>query len=148
MPQQEISENVNRHLSAIRLINDLSSTMNNQQDLIDISPDESMNAFPVGIASNDLLSTLESTFIGEPKKKKRNRTVQEESSIKENDDRFNRSNFLLKNIGTSMTYMDVFISLATTYPLVQLNVTENLPKIQYLCVAGNALVNMNNISRL
>ena len=59
---------------------------------------------------------------------------------KENSDRLNRSHFFLKNIVTSVTCMDVFISIVTQYPLVQLSTIQNSSKIQYLCVAGNVLL--------
>jgi hypothetical protein len=149
LSRQAMAENVN-HLSTNRFINVLGSTTNNQQHLLDIDMplDESIDILPGGIASNHLLSILETTLREKSNTKKQNKTLQGENSVKENNDRLNRSNFFLKNITTHMTYMDIFISIVTMYPLVQLNTTENLSKIQYLCIAGNVLINMNNNSRL
>ena len=146
--KQEMSEYVN-NLSIDHSINILSSTTNNQQQHSpDTIPDESMNVLPAVVASDHLLLLLESSIKEKSTTKKRNKTLQGESSIKENDERLNRSNFFLKNITTSMTYMDIFISIATMYPLVQIQTTDNSSKIEYLCVAGNALANVNHINRL
>jgi len=145
--KQEMSGYVN-DLSIDHSINILSSTTNNQQHSPDTIPDESMNVLPAVVASDHLLLLLESSIKEKSTTKKRNRTLQGESFLKENDERLNRSNFFLKNITTSMTYMDIFISIATMYPLVQIQTTDNSSKIEYLCVAGNALVYVNHINRL
>ena len=142
-----MSEYVN-HLSIDHSIDVLNSTTYNQEHSPDTIPDESMNVLPAGVASDHLLLSLRSTITEKSTTKKRNKTLQGESLIKENDERLNRTNFFLKNITTSMTYMDVFISIATMYPLVQLQTIESLSKTQYLCVAGNVLVNINHINRL
>jgi hypothetical protein len=152
LPRQEMAKNV-KHLSTNHSVNVLGSITNNQQHSLDIdmTADESINILPGGIASNHLLSPLETTLREKSNMKKQNKTLQGEqgeNSNKENNDRLNRSNFFLKNITTSMTYMDIFISIATMYPLVQLNKTENSATIQYLCIAGDVLININNISRL
>jgi hypothetical protein len=106
-------------------------------------PNEPQDALPVGIASSEVLSVLEITL-----KEKTNKTVLSGNSIRENDERLNRVNFFFKNIRTSMTYMDVFISISTMYPLIQLNTTTNAQKLSYICAAGNVLIHMNNINRL
>jgi Icc-related predicted phosphoesterase len=149
LPRQEMAENVNR-VSRNHVINVLNSTIKNEQHLLDMTPDESIDVdvLSSGIASKDLLSTLETTLREKTNIKKQKKTLQGENSIKENNDRLNRSNFFLKNIMTSMGYMDIFIAIGTMYPLVQLKTTENSSKIQYLCVAGNAFINTDNISRL
>jgi hypothetical protein len=135
-------------LSIDHSIHILSSPTNNQQHSPNTIPDESMNVLPALVASDDLLLLLESSIKEKSTTKKRNKTLQGESFIKSNDERLNRSNFFLKNITTSMTYMDIFISIATMYPLVQIQTTENSSKIEYLCVAGNVTVDMNYINRL
>jgi hypothetical protein len=71
--------------------------MNNQQHLLNMTPDESIDILPAGIASNPLLSTLETTLREKSNIKKQNKA-------KEDNDRLNRSIFFLKNITTSMTY--------------------------------------------
>jgi hypothetical protein len=124
-------------------------TTNNQQYLLDITADESMDGLPDEVASSHVASRLETTLRKKANIKTQNKTLQGTNLIKENTDRLNRANFFLKNISTSMTYMDVFMSIVAKYPLVQLNTintTENLSKIQYLCIAGNILINMNNIN--
>ncbi|CAF1048637.1 unnamed protein product [Rotaria sordida] len=135
--KQDMSGYVN-HLSIDRSIDILNSTTYNQQHSLDTILDESMNVLPAGVASDHLLLSLGSTITEKSTTKKRNKTLQGESLIKENDERLNRSNFFLKNITTSMTYMDVFTSIATMYPLVQLQTIENSSKIQYLCVADTS----------
>ena len=107
--------------------------------LLNETPAESINVLTAGLVSDDILSILETTLREKSNVRKQNKTHQGENSIKENSDRLNRLTFFFKNITTSMTYMDIFISIGTQYPLVQLNTTENLPKIKYLCVAGNIL---------
>ena len=101
------------------------------------------------IISDHIISILES--ISQEKSnvntKKRGNNLQNESSIKENDERFNRTHFFLKDIPTSLTYMDSFISIGTMYPLVQLNRSGDVSKILYLCVAGNVCINLNHLSR-
>ncbi|CAF1476616.1 unnamed protein product [Rotaria magnacalcarata] len=109
-------------------------------DLLDMKPAESINVLSAGVVSDDILSILETTLREKSNVKKQNKTHQGKNSAKENNDRSNRSNFFcFKNIKTSITCMDVFISIGTQYPLVQLNTTEILQKIKYLCVAGNVL---------
>ncbi|CAF4653768.1 unnamed protein product [Rotaria sp. Silwood1] len=135
--KQDMSGDVN-HLSIDHSINILNSTTNNQQHSPDTIPNESMNVLPAGVASDHLLLSLESTITEKSTTKKRNKTLQGEGLIKENDERLNRTNFFLKNITTSMTYVDVFTSIATMYPLVQLQTIENSSKIQYLCVANTS----------
>ncbi|CAF1222269.1 unnamed protein product [Rotaria magnacalcarata] len=105
--------------------------------LLDMIPAESIHVLPAGVVSDDILSILETSLREKPNVKKQNKTHQGENSIKENNNRLNRSNFFFKNITTSMTYMDVFISTGTQHPLVQLNTTEISQKTKYLCVAGN-----------
>ena len=95
---------------------------------------------PAGVASNDLPSVLEATIREKSNVQKQNKILEGENSIKENNDRLNRLHFFLKNVVTSMTYMDVFISIVTQYSLVRLNTAQNSPKIQYLCIAGNVLL--------
>ena len=112
-PQQQLNENVNNF---------------EQKD---------MDGSVIVVASNQPSSIIESTSKDESNKKKRKRTDQIESSIKENDDRLNRTNFYLKNITTSKTYLNVFIFIATLFPFTQQNVDNRSAKIRYLCVAGN-----------
>ena len=90
--------------------------------------------------TNDLYSVLEATILEKSNVQKQNKTVQGKNSTKENSNRLNRSHFFLKHTVTSMTYMDVFISIVTQYPLVQLNTAQNSPNIQYLCVAVNVIL--------
>lgn len=110
------------HLIANNVIEVMDSNMSNQADIL---------------ISNDVDSKLESTIKEKPYVQKPNQTVESENSLKENTERLNRSNFYLKNITTSMNYMQVFISIVTKFPLIQLNATDKSPRIKYLCVAGN-----------
>ncbi|CAF4993856.1 unnamed protein product, partial [Rotaria socialis] len=110
------------HLIANNVIEVMDSNMSNQADIL---------------ISNDVDSKLESTIKEKPYVQKPNQTVESENSLKENTERLNRSNFYLKNITTSMNYMQVFISIVTKFPLIQLNTTDKSPRIKYLCVAGN-----------
>jgi hypothetical protein len=121
---------------------------NNQQHFSRVTENEPINVLPVGVVSDEFISTLESTMKDYPTTNKRKRTFQNESSIKENDERLNRVNFFFKDIHTSMTYVDIFASIATMYPFIQLNAIEKSTKIQYLCVAGNVLVYINHMSKL
>ncbi|CAF1323609.1 unnamed protein product [Rotaria sp. Silwood1] len=136
--KQEIAENVN-HLSTNHSTNVRRSTINNQQHLLNMTPGESMDVLSGRIASNNL-ATLKTTVREESNVEKEKKTPQGESSVtnKEDNDRFNRANFFLKNITTSMSYIDVFMSIGTQYPFVQLTTTENLSKIQYLCIADTS----------
>ncbi|UJR24340.1 hypothetical protein I4U23_005717 [Adineta vaga] len=93
----------------------LSSTTKNQQYISHVIKNEPIDVLPVGVVSDNFISILESTVNSTTKKRKR--TFQNE------------------NVHTSITYVDIFASIATTYPLIQLNAMENLAKIQYLCVA-------------
>ncbi|CAF3977159.1 unnamed protein product [Rotaria sp. Silwood1] len=104
-----------------------------------MTPGESMDVLSGRIASNNL-ATLKTTVREESNVEKEKKTPQGESSVtnKEDNDRFNRANFFLKNITTSMSYIDVFMSIGTQYPFVQLTTTENLSKIQYLCIADTS----------
>lgn len=108
--------------------------------LTNVASVEPINVVTSGLVPDDILSILEITLREKSIMKKQNKTHQDENSMKENNDRLNRSNFFFKNIATSMTYMDIFISIGTQYPLVQLNAKDNLPKIKYLCVAGNIIL--------
>ncbi|CAF5107975.1 unnamed protein product, partial [Rotaria magnacalcarata] len=110
------------HLIANNVIEVMDSNMSNQADIL---------------ISNDVDSKLESTIKEKPYVQKPNQTVESENSLKENTERLNRLNFYLKNITTSMNYMQVFISIVTKFPLIQLNATDKSPRIKYLCVAGN-----------
>jgi Ni,Fe-hydrogenase I large subunit len=110
------------HLITNNVIEVMNSNMSNQADIL---------------ISNDVDSKLESTIKEKPYVQKSNQTVESENSLKENTERLNRSNFYLKNITTSMNYMQVFISIVTKFPLIQLNATDKSPRIKYLCVAGN-----------
>lgn len=112
-PKQQLNENVNNFEQ-----NDMGGSVN-------------------VVESNQSIWIIESTSKDEPTKKKRKRTDQSENVIKENDDRLNRTNFFLKNITTSKTYLDVFIFIATLFPFTQQNVDNRSAKIRYLCVAGN-----------
>jgi hypothetical protein len=144
-PIKAISENVN-HRCTNGHFNVLNSTTNNLQNLIDIAPDISINVLTAGVTSNDLVSVLETSLKEKSKDKNENKTLQSESSIKPDDDRFNRVHFFLKNIATSRTYHDIYVSIKSMYPEVNMN--DNLPKIKYICVAGNVLFNMKHIIRL
>ncbi|UJR06612.1 hypothetical protein I4U23_010896 [Adineta vaga] len=98
------------------LIDDVPSlTTNNEEYISHVTKNEPMDALPAGIISNDFISTLESSIKENSTTKKRKRTLQNESSIKENDERLNRVNFFLKDIHTSKTYVDIFASIATMY---------------------------------
>ncbi|CAF5068634.1 unnamed protein product [Rotaria magnacalcarata] len=110
------------HLIVNGVIEVMDSNMNNQADLL---------------ISNDVGSKLETTIKEKLYMQKSNQTVESENSLKENTERLNRSNFYLKNITTSMNYMQVFISIVTKFPLIQLNATDKSPRIKYFCVAGN-----------
>lgn len=135
---QEIATNENR-VPTNQLIELMNSTIDNEAR-IDMKPNVPINILSVGVASNDLLSKLEIIIREKSNTQKQNKGVQSGNLTKENADRLNRSNFFFKNILTSMTYMDIFILITTQYPLVQLNTTRNVSKIQYLCVAGNFLL--------
>ncbi|CAF4507593.1 unnamed protein product, partial [Rotaria sp. Silwood2] len=136
--KQEIAENVN-HLSTNHSINVHRSTINNQQHVLNMTPGESMDVLSGRIASNNL-ATLETTVREKSNVEKKKKTPEGESSVtnEENKDRFNRVNFFLKNITTSLSYMDVFMSIGTQYPFVQLTTTEDSSKIQYLCIADTS----------
>ncbi|CAF2136736.1 unnamed protein product [Rotaria magnacalcarata] len=112
------------HLIANNVIEVMDSNMSNQADIL---------------ISNDVDSKLESTIKEKPYVQKPNQTVGSENSLKENTERLNRSNFYLKNITTSMNYMQVFISIVTKFPLIQLNTTDKSPRIKYLCVADTSI---------
>lgn len=120
-PPQEIAGNANP-VSTNRLIELMNSNINNEAH-VDTRPNEPINILPAGATSNDV----------------QNIAAQGENSAKENSERLNRSNFFFKDVVTSMTYMDIFISIIKQYPLIQMNTTQNSPKIQYLCTAGNVL---------
>ena len=139
----EINEN-QKHLSTNHSfdISNLGSQINNQQNVFDTVLDTPQAILPSGAAPDNILSLSipETVF-----KEKTNETVQSGNSIKDKYERLNRMNFFLKNITTSLTCIDIFTSISRMYPLVQLNTTNNSSKIQYLCVAGNFLVNMKNI---
>lgn len=136
--RQDILTNENQ-VPTNQLIELMNSTIDNEVH-IDMKPDEPMNMLPVGVASNDLFSKLEVIVREKVDTQKQNKSVQSGNLTKENADRLNRSNFFVKNIVTSMTYMDVFISITTQYPLAQFSTTQNMSKIQYICVAGNVLL--------
>lgn len=136
-PLHEIAENEN-HIPRNQLMELMNSNISNEAHVI-MRSNEPTNILPAGIASNDILSVLEEIIPEKSTTPKQNIGSQCENSIKENSDRLNRSHFFLKNIATSMTYLDVFISIVTQYPLVQLNTMQNSQKIQYLCVAGIVL---------
>ncbi|CAF1547196.1 unnamed protein product, partial [Rotaria magnacalcarata] len=108
------------HLIVNGVIEVVDSNMNNQADIL---------------ISNDVGSKLETTIKEKLYMQKSNQTVESENSLKENTERLNRSNFYLKNITTSMNYMQVFISIVTKFPLIQLNATDKSPRIKYFCVA-------------
>ncbi|CAF2038053.1 unnamed protein product [Rotaria magnacalcarata] len=112
------------HLIANNVIEVMDSNMSNQADIL---------------ISNDVDSKLESTIKEKPYVQKPNQTVESENSLKENTERLNRLNFYLKNITTSMNYMQVFISIVTKFPLIQLNATDKSPRIKYLCVADTSI---------
>lgn len=139
-----LSEQANNHLSPRHSSKICGSTIFSQPPLVDIQQDEPPCNLSIRIASDDLLSTLNSTLQGKSGISKRNKTFQSGKSIGENEERLNRLNFFLKNVATSLTYMDVFVSIVSRYPLVQMNTTGNQPKVQYLCVAGNILARTND----
>ena len=112
-------------------------TTNNEQPSLAIAPDGSIKALPVGIATNNLLSVLESILREKAKEKKTNQSIRVRNSSEMNSERINRTNFFFKNAKTSKNYLEVFIAIGTMYPLIQLNDTENSVKIQYLCVSGS-----------
>ncbi|CAM4961641.1 unnamed protein product [Rotaria socialis] len=102
----------------------MDSNMSNQADIL---------------ISNDVDSKLETTIKEKPYVQKPNQTVESENSLEENTERLNRLNFYLKNITTYMNYMQVFISIVTKFPLIQLNTTDKSPRIKYLCVADTSI---------
>ncbi|CAF4462031.1 unnamed protein product [Rotaria magnacalcarata] len=112
------------HLIVNGVIEVVDSNMNNQADIL---------------ISNDVGSKLETTIKEKLYMQKSNQTVESENSLKENTERLNRSNFYLKNITTSMNYMQVFISIVTKFPLIQLNATDKSPRIKYFCVADTSI---------
>lgn len=84
-------------------------------------------------------------FIDHTPNKENNMSAKELSCIssrskidKENEERFNRIHFFLKNIKTSHTYMSAFMSILSIYPLPPINIDDKRKPIKYLCVAGNA----------
>ncbi|CAF1479038.1 unnamed protein product [Rotaria sordida] len=93
LSKQEIAENVN-HLSTNHSINVRCSTINNQQHLLNMTPGESMDVLSGRIALNNL-ATLETAVREKSNVEKKNKTPQGESSVtnKEDNDRFNRTNF-------------------------------------------------------
>ncbi|CAF3439397.1 unnamed protein product [Rotaria sp. Silwood2] len=107
-PRQKMADNEN-HLSTNHLINALNSTINNQPHLLDMTSSESIDVIPAGVASDSLLPILATTLREKSNMKKNKIKLQGGNSIKENNERSNGSN-LKKNIMTSMTYMDIFIS--------------------------------------
>lgn len=122
------------------LSNISNSTVNQQQQVIVMSANIPMTNLQAQVASNDIISLLETTNKEKTITKTTNKTVQSGNSTKNNDERINRMNFFFKNISTPMTYMDAFISIATQYPLIQINTIGSSPKIQYICAAGNVLL--------
>ncbi|CAF1422782.1 unnamed protein product [Adineta steineri] len=90
-------------ISTNHLINILNSTTNNQQNLLSFTTDQSMNISTGGIESNDLLTTMQSILQEKLNTSKRIKIIRDESFVDEDYDRFNRINFFLKNIATSMT---------------------------------------------
>lgn len=136
--KQQMADNEN-HVHTNRLTELNNSKVNNEANF-NMKPEEPVNVLPVGVASNHVLSVLEETIPEKSTIPKHSITSQGGNSTKENSDRLNRSHFFLKNIVTSVTCMDVFISIVTQYPLVQLSTIQNSSKIQYLCVAGNVLL--------
>ena len=142
-----ISENVN-HGCTNGHFDVLNSTTNNQQNLIDIAPDISINVLTAGVTSNDLVSVLATSIKEKSTDKKGNKTLQIQSPIKDDDDRSNRVHFFLKNIATTKTYHYIYVSITSMYPEVRLNPDDKTPKMKYLCVAGNVLFNMKHLIRL
>lgn len=71
-----------------------------------------------------------------------------ESSTAKGHERFSRAHFFLKDIKTTMSYLEAFSAIAAIYPFVQSNRNDIVPKIRYLCVAGNIPIDLNRISRL
>jgi hypothetical protein len=120
--RQEIWENGNDPLPTVQPIQESTSRKDNE-NLLHTASDHSMGLSINAIISDHILSTLES--ISQEKlnvnTKKRSNNLQNESSIRENDERFNRTNFFLKDITTCMTHMDSFIPIGTMHSLVQLN---------------------------
>ncbi|CAF1503700.1 unnamed protein product [Rotaria magnacalcarata] len=134
--KQQMADNEN-HVHTNRLTELNNSKVNNEANF-NMKPEEPVNVLPVGVASNHVLSVLEETIPEKSTIPKHSITSQGGNSTKENSDRLNRSHFFLKNIVTSVTCMDVFISIVTQYPLVQLSTIQNSSKIQYLCVADTS----------
>lgn len=69
-------------------------------------------------------------------------------SVRECDERFNRITFFIKNIKTSRTYMDAFMSILSIYPLAPISTNNKIKAVKYLCVAGNVFSMINSINRL
>jgi len=132
-PRQAIFKNANHH-SENGFINVSASIKNNEQYLHDVTR--------AGIASKDFHSTLKSTSQAKLNVKKQKNALQSESSIKENDERLNRTNFYLKDIATFENYVDLFYAIVRIYPFIQTDTNDTSPRIQYLCVAGNILINI------
>ena len=111
----------------------------NQQKVSPVIQNESIDVLPSGVVSNNLLLTLESTVKANLTHTKQKKALRNESYIKEDNDRLNRVHFHLKNIKTNITYLDVFTSIATMFPLIQIKTRDDVTNIRYLCVAGNIL---------
>jgi hypothetical protein len=101
--------------------------------------DSGEGALPTRIALSDLLADMAMTISN----RTTNTTRITKNALRSSDhtqgtnERLNRTNFFLKNIRSSRNHLDVFTSIATMFPLVEMNVTNVSPKIQYLCVSGN-----------
>lgn len=122
--------------------------MNNHLDSLDVEADEPMDVLPTNIESmlvdeidpNCGRSTSKLSIKDKSVLKSQSIMLNSYSSIKANDERLNRMNFFFKKIATSMTCFDVFASIGAMYPLAQLDSSEKLTKLQYMCIAGSVCI--------
>jgi len=122
---------------------------NEQAVILSIQNDSFNNNLPIGVASFEFIQRFESIIKERSFVNRRNRTVlSTKNGDAENNERINRANFFFKDVATSLSYVDVFNAIGAMFPLVQLNVSNNSPKVQYLCVAGNVFIDEHNLISL
>lgn len=126
------------HVATNQLIELMNSTIDNEAQF-SVGIDEPIDVLPARAASNDAIPKEGAIVQRKLNAQKQLKRLQGENSQK-NNDRLNRKHFFLKNVETSKTHVEVFISIVKKLHMAESNTTQNTSKLDYLCVASNVLL--------